>query len=150
MLAAVGLDGRRLRIVPGEGPPYEQLSERIRGLIRDGTLAPGERVPTVRALASKLDLAPNTVARAYRALQEDGWLLGRGRAGTFVADDPPVEDPSDALRAAARSYIRRAVALGFDRAAALKAVRSEFREARSSTSAASRRGGGSERPSRDR
>jgi len=78
-----------ITIRDGAGPPYLQVLERVRALIERGSLLPGERIPTVRSLADRLDLAPNTVARAYRALEDDGWIVGRGRAGTFVTDTLP-------------------------------------------------------------
>ena len=109
----------------GAGPPYLQLFERLCALIARGSLLPGERLPTVRSLAEQLDLAPNTVARAYRTLEDDGWIVGRGRAGTFVADTLPERPaaPDDALARAAAAYLRRAEQLGFDRAAAARAIR---------------------------
>jgi GntR family transcriptional regulator len=117
--------GLRVRITDGGDPPYVQLRDAVRARIERGTLLPGDRVPTVRALAEQLDLAPNTVARAYRELESDGWLTGRGRAGTFVADRLP-ERPSDAdaaLAAAADAYARRAAQLGFGREAAVRALK---------------------------
>ncbi len=76
-------------------------------------------MPTVRACAASHGLAPNTVARAYRALEGEGWIIGKGRAGTFVAEELPTpEDPQEALTAAAQTYLRRATELGFDRATA--------------------------------
>jgi len=115
-----------ITIRDGAGPPYLQLFERLRALIERGSLLPGERLPTVRALAERLELAPNTVARAYQALEDDGWIVGRGRAGTFVGDTLPERPaaPDDALARAAVAYVRRAEQLGFDRAAAARAVRS--------------------------
>jgi hypothetical protein len=65
-------------------------------------------------------------AVTYRALEDDGWIVGRGRAGTFVTDTLP-ERPAardDALARAATAYLRRAEQLGFDRAAAARALRS--------------------------
>ena len=56
-------------------------------------LEPGSRLPTVRALADQLELAPGTVARAYRELETEGTVTARGRAGTFVADEPPGSEP---------------------------------------------------------
>ncbi|HEX6845303.1 MAG TPA: GntR family transcriptional regulator [Actinomycetota bacterium] len=109
-----------IRIRDDGPPPYEQLRDRVAALIARGRWLPGDRVPTVRALADELGLAPNTVARAYRALEADGWLVGRGRAGTFVADHPPARaaDPETALEDAADRYLRRAAQLGFDARAA--------------------------------
>jgi GntR family transcriptional regulator len=112
----------RVRIRDGNGPPYEQLRDGIQHQIERGALLPGDRLPPVRTAAEDLDLAPNTVARSYRALEEGGWLVGRGRAGTFVADTPPVADDS-ALGQAADVYLRRAAQLGFDAAAARRALR---------------------------
>jgi len=66
-------------------PPYEQLRSTVAGQVADGTLVAGSRLPTVRALAADLGLAVNTVAKAYRALEADGVIETRGRAGTFVA-----------------------------------------------------------------
>jgi DNA-binding transcriptional regulator YhcF (GntR family) len=114
----------RLRFSPraDDGPPYAQLRESIRRQIERGSLAAGDRLPPVRSAAADLGLAPNTVARAYRELEADAWLVGRGRAGTFVADRPPVSDPRALLDAAARTYLRRADALGFSQADARRAL----------------------------
>ena len=70
-------------------------------------------------------MVPNTAAKAYRELEEDGYLHGRGRAGTFVADTPPAPagDPAVALREAAHAYLHRAARLGFSPDAAARAVR---------------------------
>jgi DNA-binding transcriptional regulator YhcF (GntR family) len=81
-------------------------------------------MPTVRACAASHDIAPNTVARAYKALEKDGWIVGRGRAGTFVADElPRPEDPASALAVAARLYAKRAQELGFSLAEARQTLR---------------------------
>jgi DNA-binding transcriptional regulator YhcF (GntR family) len=117
-------DRLNVRIEGTGGPPYAQLRDGIRRRIERGALLPGDRLPTVRACARDLGLAPNTVARAYRELEEDGWLVGRGRAGTFVADAIPAR-PSDAdaaLATAADTYRRRAAQLGFSRADAIRAL----------------------------
>jgi len=105
-------------------PPWRQLAAEIRRLIERGRLLPGDRVPTVRGLAAQLDLAPNTAARAYRELEAGGWLVGRGRAGTFVADVLPVRPGTAemALVRAADAYLRRARQLGFDERAARAAI----------------------------
>ncbi|KAA8969245.1 GntR family transcriptional regulator [Mycobacterium sp.] len=89
----------------------------IIGAIRDGTLAPGARLPTVRELAGELGLAVNTVARAYRELEAARIVETRGRRGTFVAH----QDPSDAaMAAAARAYLDVARGLGLGKADALR------------------------------
>ena len=113
----------RVRIRDEHGPPYGQLRDGIQRQIERGTLLPGDRLPPVRVCAEELELAPNTVARSYRALEEEGWLIGRGRAGTFVADLPPLAEPDAALAQAADVYLRRAAQLGFDAADARKMLR---------------------------
>jgi DNA-binding transcriptional regulator YhcF (GntR family) len=65
-------------------PPYEQVRAQVIAAIENGSLVAGTRLPPVRTLASELDLAANTVARAYRELEEAGYVETRGRAGTIV------------------------------------------------------------------
>ena len=119
----------RIEIVPGGPPASAQAREALRDLIDRGELLPGEQLPTVRALAADVGLAPNTVARAYRELEEAGYLEGRGRAGTFVVDEPPpvTGDVEAALADAADRYLARAKQLGFDDEAATHAVEAATR-----------------------
>lgn len=70
-------------------PVYIQLGERIRLLIREGYLRPGDPMPTVRELAVALGINANTVARVYRELQTAGVLRLERGVGTSVADTPP-------------------------------------------------------------
>jgi DNA-binding transcriptional regulator YhcF (GntR family) len=102
-------------------PPFEQIVAQIRGAVERDALAPGTRLPTVRALAERTGLVPNTVAKAYRELEAAGYLEGRGRAGTFVADRPSA--PGDDLDAAATTYLEWARRLGADPRTAVEAVR---------------------------
>lgn len=104
-------------------PPFEQVRAQVTALVDSGELQAGDRLPTVRALAEELGIAANTVARAYRELEADGLVEGRGRAGTFIADD----DTGRAARAAARGYVDTARSLGLDEATALDLVRQSFR-----------------------
>ena len=64
--------------------PYEQIRVQIAALAQQGRLPAGSRLPTVRRLAEDLGLAVNTVARAYRELEQAGLVATRGRNGTFV------------------------------------------------------------------
>ncbi len=68
-----------------EEPIYEQIAREIRTRIAAGRLAPGAGLPPVRTLASDLGLNLNTVARAYRVLQEEGFVRIRDRMGVEVA-----------------------------------------------------------------
>lgn len=100
----------------GARPLFDQLRTQIIEGVRDGRLAPGTRLPTVRDLAGQLSMAVNTVARAYRELEAAGLLETRGRFGTFVAR----ADPADAAMAtAAHAYAEAAKALGISKSDAL-------------------------------
>jgi DNA-binding transcriptional regulator YhcF (GntR family) len=116
--------GEWVRVDPdGIRPLFDQLRTQIIAGVRDGRLPPGTRLPTVRELAGQLNMAVNTVARAYRELEAAGVLETRGRFGTFVAR----VDPADAAMAtAAHAFVSAAKALGIDRAEALRYVEAAF------------------------
>lgn len=104
-------------------PLFDQLRTQIIAGVRDGELAPGTRLPTVRELAGQINLAVNTVARAYRELEAAGILETRGRFGTFVAR----ADPADvAMATAANTYVSAARALGVEKDEALRYVENAF------------------------
>ncbi|QTC00891.1 PLP-dependent aminotransferase family protein [Alcaligenes sp. SORT26] len=66
-------------------PIYQQLYLRFRDAIAAGQLRPGDRVPSVRSLASELNVAKGTVEQAYQILLGEGYFLARGPAGTVVS-----------------------------------------------------------------
>ncbi|GAB2886748.1 GntR family transcriptional regulator [Nocardioides pacificus] len=89
-------------------PPFEQLRTQIASRVAGGELAPGSRLPTVRALAEQVGLAVNTVARVYRELESDGVIVTEGRRGTFVrssagSSSRPVQDACADFIGAARA-----------------------------------------------
>jgi DNA-binding transcriptional regulator YhcF (GntR family) len=97
-------------------PPFEQIRARLAHDAADGSLPAGHRLPTVRALAAEVGVAVNTVAKAYRALEADGVVETRGRAGTVIAQrhgtEPAAQDAADAyVRAVRRSGLTRAEAV---------------------------------------
>ena len=109
-----------LTVDPASGTaPFEQVRDGIRAQVESGTLEPGFRLPPVRSLALELDLAANTVARAYKELEALGVVETRGRAGTFVAGT----GVSSSVRAAASSYVATVRTLGLGDDDALEAVR---------------------------
>ena len=113
-------DRVRVGIDPVSGvPPFEQVRESIRAQVDSGRLEPGFRLPPVRSLAADLDLAPNTVARAYKELEALGVVETRGRAGTFVAGT----GVSLAVRAAASAYVSTTRTLGLSDDEIVAAVR---------------------------
>ena len=107
-------------------PPFEQLRAQLALMVSSGRLRPGNQLPTIRELAAQLGLANGTVARAYRELEYAGIVHGRGRLGTFVADEPPVAFPvierRRRLAEAAEAFAVQAAQLGSDKVAALEAA----------------------------
>ena len=69
----------------GSAPPRDQIHDQIHGLVATGRLAANERLPSVRQLAKDLCVAPGTVAKAYRALEAEGFLVSRTGSGTRVS-----------------------------------------------------------------
>ena len=65
-------------------PLHEQIVDRLREQLATGKLPQGTRMPTVRELAEVLQVHFNTIARAYRQLEKEGWLSTRPGRGTFV------------------------------------------------------------------
>src|SRR4051812_31396193 len=65
-------------------PFYRQIYERLRGAIANGILAPGDRIPSARALMQELGLARGTIEAAYSLLAAEGYIQARGQAGTIV------------------------------------------------------------------
>ncbi len=77
-------------INPGSSIPiYMQLVDRIRESVARGILEPGDRVPTVRELASHLTINPNTIAKAYRHLEREGVIITMGSRGSFISAHLP-------------------------------------------------------------
>lgn len=90
-----------VRIDPGSpSSPAEQLVAQIAASIDGGEMSPGDRLPTIRALAADLGLAAGTVAKAYAELERSGWLHGQGRRGTVVAQRRPSTEEVKVARAA--------------------------------------------------
>ena len=65
-------------------PIYEQLEEKLRRLILSGAIAEGEKLPSVRELASQLAINPNTIQRAYRELEQNGFIYSVPGKGSFA------------------------------------------------------------------
>jgi len=88
-------------------PLFEQLRLRIAELADKGSLPAGQRLPAVRALAVELDVAPHTVARAYKELEAAAVVETRGRHGTVVLPrdgrEQGVRDAAAALATACRA-----------------------------------------------
>ena len=80
-----------LDVDPRSGVPiYVQLVEGVRRALEVGTLRPGERLPTVRALAGELTIAPNTGVKAYNELQRGGLIESRAGVGAVAVGEAGV------------------------------------------------------------
>ena len=103
-------------------PIYEQIQTELRRLMLTGLLPPGSRLPSVRELAGQLAINPNTIQRAYRELEADGYILSVAGKGSFVAQVDQLAEQQkkqavDAFRAAAQK-LRQLGLTGAARAAA--------------------------------
>ena len=76
-----------IHITTGDGvPPYLQIVNQVKYQVASGQLAAGEEMPPIRALALRLRVNPNTVARAYRELETAGVVVKRSTTGTYISD----------------------------------------------------------------
>ncbi len=73
-------------------PIYEQVKDGFRRLILSGAMATGERLPSVRELASELAINPNTIQRAYRELEAEGFICSVAGKGSFASALTEVHD----------------------------------------------------------
>jgi GntR family transcriptional regulator len=77
----------RIHVSPDNGLPiYLQIVNQVKFLVASGRLAPADELPPIRTLAEQLLINPNTVARAYRELEQAGILVSKRGSGTFVSD----------------------------------------------------------------
>jgi GntR family transcriptional regulator len=98
-------------------PIYVQIIEQIKHLVETGVLRPGDQLPTVRQLAADLRVNFNTVARAYRLLDEAGIISTQHGRGTYILDDSTHEysqvQRTQALEEITRQYLADAAHLEF-------------------------------------
>jgi GntR family transcriptional regulator len=111
-------------------PGYNQIAEQIQQEIASGRLQPGDQLPTVRALASDLRVNFNTVARAYRILDEIGIISTQHGRGTYILAQSSPEMTErlrrESLEALARRYLEETSRLGFEPQEALDQVREQM------------------------
>ncbi|MBS1700500.1 MAG: GntR family transcriptional regulator [Armatimonadetes bacterium] len=80
----------QLRISEQDGVPiYLQIVNQVKLLVASGRLEPGEELPAIRGLAEQLMVNPNTVARAYRELENEGVVTKKRTAGTYISEGAP-------------------------------------------------------------
>ena len=90
-------------------PPFAQLIGQIKSAVAAGVLGPGDPLPSIRQLASDLELNSKTVAKAYRLLERDSVIQSRGYRGTFVHPDGRANSAVD-LNAWVTNQLRQTIA----------------------------------------
>lgn len=108
---------QRFRLdIRSELPIYVQIVDQVKGQIASGALKPGDQLPTVRALATELRINFNTVARAYRILDEERIISTQQGRGTYITEVPPPKVTErmrrESLEALARRFVSEAARLG--------------------------------------
>ncbi len=73
-------------------PIYEQIKDGLRKLIVTGALAAGEKLPSVRSLATQLSINPNTIQRAYNELENEGYIYSVPGKGSFAAGNAGADE----------------------------------------------------------
>ncbi len=107
-----------IRIDPDSTVPiYQQIIYAIKLQVATGQLKPGEQLPTVRKLATDLRINPNTVARAYTALDTDGVIITQRGQGTYVREHPDdahlARIRQEQLKAMMDNVVNKALSLGY-------------------------------------
>lgn len=114
---------------------YQQIEVQVKEAVATGRLQAGDRLPPVRQVAEALDIAPGTVARAYRGLEQEGIVVTEGARGTRIAGTRPASaagaDPGELvplLRSAAVAAYHRGFGAGDLRRALDMAMQGLFRQ----------------------
>jgi GntR family transcriptional regulator len=87
---------------------YEQLMDKIKEMIVYGVLQPDEQLPSVRTLSAQLTVNPNTIQKAYRELEREGYIYSLQGKGSFVSSS--VEHPNAAMRDEIRAALVKLIA----------------------------------------
>lgn len=113
-------------------PIYLQIVEQIRQKVAQGELNPGDQLPTVRQMAADLRVNFNTVARAYRLLDEAGLISTQHGRGTYIwkAPDPQItmQVRQQSLTSLTRNFLNEAARMGFQPAEVSEIVQKSLDE----------------------
>src|SRR5882724_1969838 len=97
-------------------PPYLQIVQQVKQDIRLGLIKEGDKLPAVREVVTMVAINPNTVVKAYRELENQGFIEKRAGIGTFVTKQPagPAPDVQSVLLDKLESWITEAKAAGLN------------------------------------
>ena len=112
----------------GELPIYQQLRNQIVLAIASGALRPGERLPTIRALALELGINMMTVSKAYQILKQEGYIASDRRSGAWVAPKTDEDAARVKLEDALRLIVAEARVSGIDLNAVTEICRKLYEE----------------------
>jgi GntR family transcriptional regulator len=120
-------------------PIYTQIVNQIQSQLVNGILKPGDQLPTVRALASELRVNFNTIARAYRILDETRIISTQQGRGTYITEIPPPEISEklrrESLAQLTQRFINEALRLGFSEREISHMVRNNLKPSKKDTAA---------------
>jgi len=107
-----------IQIAPNSSVPiFKQIVDQVRLAVATGAVDAGHQLPSVRALAQRLVVNPNTVARAYADLTREGFLDTQQGKGVFIAPQRQVYTKAERLRrleGPLDEFVRQALSLGFE------------------------------------
>ena len=111
-------------------PLYQQIIGRFKELILTGVLKDGDKIPSVRELAASLAINPNTIQKAYKELENEGYILSVPAKGSFIAPVKKTVDLSrlEELRQRLRALVREMRFAGEDRENILSEIESIYKE----------------------
>ncbi|MGD0463313.1 MAG: GntR family transcriptional regulator [Tepidisphaeraceae bacterium] len=109
--------GFEFDVSPGSGNPiFKQIADQVRLAVATGRLKPGEQLPSVRALAERLVVNPNTIAKAYGELSREGIIDGQQGRGVFITPPRQIYTKTERLRRISPlvdALINEGLSLGF-------------------------------------
>lgn len=118
-------------------PIYTQIVNQIQSQLANGILKPGDQLPTVRALAQELRVNFNTVARAYRILDDEHIISTQQGRGTYITEKPPPEVREklrhESLEALTQRFISEAIRLGFSEQEISQTLRDRLKSVKEAT-----------------
>ena len=111
-------------------PLYEQIKDKIKELIMAGVLAEDEKIPSVRELAQQLTINPNTIQRAYKDLENEGYIYSVRAKGSFVAPVSHIRDKAEnaELTEAFCGFVREAKFLGVEKEKLIETINTIYKE----------------------
>lgn len=109
--------------LPGKQDVYIEVADRYKEYIKLGIIKKGEKLPSVRTAAGELSINPNTVAKAYSLLEEDGFIRSLPKKGAYVIYDGEGLDKKDAEDfSKERDFIKQLKENGIDKQTILKII----------------------------